>query len=103
MLAMNERQWHELNVGDKVSGLKKILDLQHTFALAYAAAGQPVDMAMFQSKNGSDEDAIMLFTPRAAAFASTVGAHPCRAPRRADVTLSFGDQRAWDISPWREA
>ncbi len=95
------QNWHELNIGDKVSALGKIIEMQDAFAKAFAAAGQPSEMAMFQVKNGSHEDAIVLFTPAASAFAASRGATASPAPRyRSDVTLLWGDQqKAWALIP----
>jgi hypothetical protein len=92
--------WYGLFLGNGADALAPRLRIQQSFLRAYAAAGQPINMAVFSKAETKDRahEVTLYFSPAAATFAKSLsGAAPCEKPTREGVGLEVGDQRCWDL------
>lgn len=74
--------WYGLFLGNGADALAPRLEIQKRFMLAYAAAGQPLDMAIFARSQVTDRahEVTLYFSPAAEGFAQALpGAAPCAA------------------------
>jgi len=90
--------WYGKFLGNGAAALKPTLEIQQKFLLAFAAAGQPDDMAIF-SKSGitdaGDSEVTLYFSPAAASFAKTIqGVAPSEKPTLENLGLLVGNSPA---------
>jgi hypothetical protein len=87
--------WFSKNLGNGVVALGPTQDIMNAFTPLFAAAGLPIDMALF---SGHDErrNIIIYFSPGASKLANICGAQPCEKPGREDLALLVGHSGAWE-------
>jgi hypothetical protein len=93
-------KWYGLFLGSGANCVAERLRIQLAFLPAFAAAGEPDEMAIFSHAGFTDASAhevTFYFSPAASAFAKTLsGAAPCEKPSREDLGLELGNRPgAW--------
>lgn len=89
--------WYSKALGDGVAALAPSLRIQELFFPLFAAAGQPLEMAVFSRYDRRANVVTVYFSPRAAKLASLFNASPCAMPEATGIGLLVGDQRCWDL------
>lgn len=89
--------WFSRVLGDGIDAHDPSTRILSAFLPVFAAAGQPLDMAVFSCYALESNLVTIYFSPAAANLALTYGATPCDTPRSAGLSLLAGDQRAWDF------
>ena len=95
--------WYTIHLGEPIDNL--IADaalglLDEIFAVEFAHAGGPPDMAIFkrlESENRLHCDLVLYFSPAAREAADWVDAEPCEKPARAGLYLLAGNAEAWSL------
>lgn len=89
--------WFSKDLGDGMQAFTPTGVIQTTFFPMFAAAGCPIDMAVFTRYDLDRNVVTAYFSPSASQLARIFGAQPCEKPTRDEhLSLSCGDQRAWD-------
>lgn len=92
--------WYSINLGDGMMAPTPTAEIEEAFLQAFAAAGQPADMAVFtrpESEGRLHCEVIAYFSPGAREVAMAFDAEPCEKPARAGLGLMAGDDRAWRV------
>ena len=88
--------WFSKDLGDGMAAYDPRLQIMDAFVPMFAAAGCPIDMAVFSRYDLRTNVVTVYFSPRASELAGIFGAQPCEKPSRDDLCLSVGDVRAWE-------
>ena|SRR5258708_3320164 len=90
----SSEQWYGLFLGSGDDALPRRLQIQSAFIVAYAAAGQPKNMAIFSKSGVTDAGAhevTLYFSPATASFAKSIaGVAPCDKPSLDGLGLEIG-------------
>ena len=87
--------WYSKDLGDGVEANAPSTQIQEAFIPIFAAAGNPVDMAVFSRYDLEANVVTVYFTPTAEPLAQMFGAAPCEKPEQdGKLALLVGDQRA---------
>jgi hypothetical protein len=92
--------WHSISLGDGIMAAMPIAEIEKAFLQAFAAAGRPIEMAVFtrpESEGRLHCEIFAYFSPASAAVAEAFDAEPCAKPTRAGLGLLAGDERAWSV------
>lgn len=90
--------WFSQQLGDGVWAYDPKEQIRKQFAPLFAAAGRPVDMAVFtrhELEGRLQCEVVAYFSPAAAALAQTLGAQPCNKPTHNDLDLLAGEMASW--------
>lgn len=90
--------WFSKSLGDGMTAYEPSDEVEKAFLPLYAAAGKPVDMAVFtrfDSEGRLQCEVTAFFSPAAAEVARSVGAAPCMPPPRDGLILLIGDIGSW--------
>lgn len=88
-------QWHSKEIGDGIEAAAPRYQIQEAFAPIFAAAGCPMNMAVFSRYDTEKNIVTVYFSPGAEVLAKTFGASPCEKPKKEEgFGLLVGDQRA---------
>ncbi|MDP2024849.1 hypothetical protein [Sulfuriferula sp.] len=87
-------QWYSKDLGDGIDANTPSHLIQEAFLPLFAAAGQPIDMAVFSRYDLEKNIVTAYFSPGAAALAKMFGAQACEKPKRENsLRLLVGDQQ----------
>jgi len=92
--------WFSQQLGDGVWAFAPKEDIRERFAPLFAAAGQPVDMAVFtrhELEGRLQCEVVAYFSPAAANLAQALGAQPCEKPTPNDLDLLAGEAACWPV------
>ena len=92
--------WFSQQLGDGVWAFAPKNDIREQFAPLFAAAGRPVDMAVFtrHALEGRLQcEVVAYFSPAAAVLAQALGAQPCDKPTHHDLDLLAGEVASWAV------
>lgn len=92
--------WFSQQLGDGVWAYAPKDQIREQFAPLFAAAGQPVDMAVFtrhELEGRLQCEVVAYFSPASAALAQALGAQPCNKPTHNDLDLLAGDAASWAV------
>jgi hypothetical protein len=92
--------WYSLSLGDGMMAPTPASEIEAAFLQAFAAAGQPPEMAVFsrpESEGRLHCEVVAYFSPAAAAVAEAFDAEPCAKPVRTGLGLLAGDERSWPV------
>ena len=87
--------WFSKNLGDGVTAYAPTNQIMNAFTPLFAAAGLPLDMAVF-SGHDQERNVIIYFSPRATDLAKIFGAQMCEKPQKDGLSLLVGQQQAWE-------
>jgi len=87
-------QWYSKDLGDGVQAFTPTTQIQEAFIPAFAAAGQPIDMAVFSRYDLEANFVTVYFSPTTASLAKNFNATPCKKPSFERLGLLVGDQRS---------
>ncbi len=91
-------QWYSRDLGDGVSANAPSQTIQNAFLPMFAAAGQPIDMAVFSRYDLEKNVVSVYFSPNAEVLAKMFEATACEKPNRENrLVLLVGDARCWDL------
>ncbi|MGA2331313.1 MAG: hypothetical protein ABSG75_06085 [Syntrophales bacterium] len=91
-------QWYSKDLGDGREAYAPSDQIQTAFLLLFAAAGQPIDMAVFSRYDLEKNIVTVYFAPGASALAEMFGAQPCEKPGKdGRLSLLVGDARCWQL------
>lgn len=90
-----ELMWCSKDLGDGVAAIAPSQQIQKAFLLLFAAAGHPIDMAVFSRYDLEKDVVTVYFSPGAIALAKMFGATPSEKPPNDEyLSLLVGDQRS---------
>lgn len=92
--------WFSQPLGDGVWAYTPKEQIREQFAPLFAAAGRPVDMAVFtrhELEGRLQCEVVAYFSPAAAALAQELGAQPCEKPTHNDLDLLAGETACWAV------
>ena len=92
--------WFSQQLGDGVWAYAPKDQIREQFAPLFAAAGHPVDMAVFtrhELEGRLQCEVVAYFSPAAAALARELGAQPCEKPTFNDLDLLAGNASSWGV------
>lgn len=90
--------WYSKDLGDGIEANAPSTQIQEAFIPLFAAAGNPVDMAVFSRYDRQANVVTVYFSPSAEQLAAIFGAAPCEKPKmEGRLALLVGDQRAIDF------
>ena len=92
--------WYSVSLGDGVVAPAPSAEIEERFEMIFAAAGRPLDMAVFTRPESEGRlycEVIAYFSPAAAEVARAFDAKPCVRPARAGLGLLAGDEKAWEV------
>lgn len=91
--------WHWLSLGDGMGADISLAQIEALFQPFSAAAGRPVEMAVFTRRDEGELHCQMTayFAPAASGIAHAFGALPCPRPPRAGLEIAAGDERCWAV------
>ncbi len=92
--------WFSQSLGDGVWAYTPKEQIREQFAPLFAAAGRPVDMAIFtrhELEGRLQCEVVAYFSPAAAALAQELGAQPCEKPTHNELDLLAGDASSWTV------
>ena len=92
--------WYSVGIGDGIMAAEPSEEILALFSQVFAAAGMPVEMAVFtrhESEGRLHCEVVAYFSPAALKIANAFDAEPCEKPVRAGLGLLAGDERAWSI------
>jgi len=88
-------QWYSKDLGDGIDANAPSGRIRETFLPLFAAAGCPIDMAVFSHYDLETNMVTAYFSPGASVLAKTFGASPCEKPKKVKgFGLLVGDQRS---------
>ena len=91
-------QWFSKDLGDGVQSRAPSNQIQEAFIPLFAAAGQPIDMAVFSRYDLKNNVVTIYFSPGASALANMFGGTACEKPKNEGrLALLVGDGRCWDL------
>ena len=87
--------WYSKDIGNGIEAYEPSNQIQDAFLPLFAAAGNPVDMAVFSRYDLRANVVTVYFSPAAAELAQTFSAIPCEKPSFENhLALLVGDQRS---------
>lgn len=97
--------WYSTDLGDGTQAFAPTNAILESFIPIFAAAGAPIDMAVFSRYDLGRNVVTVYFSPGAATMAQMYGATPCEKPgrdtpdesRHGRLGLLAGDQRCWEL------
>ena len=92
--------WFSQPLGDGVWAYAPKEQIREQFAPLFAAAGSPLDMAVFtrhELEGRLQCEVVAYFSPAAAALAQGLGAQPCEKPTSNDLDLLAGEAASWAV------
>lgn len=92
--------WYSISLGDGMMADIPGTQIEDAFRQSFAAAGRPVEMAIFtrpESEGRLHCEVIAYFSPAAREVALAFDAEPCEKPVRTGLGLFVGDERAWSV------
>ena len=92
--------WYAMSLGDGVTALEPLSDLESRFRAAFEQAGRPKDMAVFtrhESEGRLHCELMVYFSPAARAVAQALGAQPCGGPLPQGLSLLAGPVESWPL------
>lgn len=98
--AVTRNHWYSLSLGDGITAPMLSAEIEHRFQQLFAAAGRPLEMAVFtrpESEGRLHCEVIAYFSPAAAELAEAFDSLPCRRPERTGLGLLAGDAQAWSV------
>lgn len=97
-MSANSNQWHSKDLGDGVDALAPSHQIQQAFLPLFAAAGQPIEMAVFSRYDREKNIVTVYFSPSAFDLAKINNAIPCDKPKNENgLGLLVGDQRCLQV------
>ena len=88
-------QWYSKDLGDGIDANAPSGQIQEAFPPLFAAAGAPLDMAVFSHYDLEKNVVTVYFSPGASVLAKTFGAAPCEKPKKVKgFGLLVGEQRS---------
>ena len=91
-------QWYSKDLGDGIDANSPTKAIQNAFHPLFAAAGCPINMAVFSRYDLEKNVVTAYFSPGASALANMFGAIPCEKPKKENgLSLSAGDQRCLEL------
>src|SRR5262249_38802954 len=92
--------WYSVSLGDGMIAPSPSAEIEDAFAPAFAAAGNPAEMAVFtrpESEGRLHCEVMAYFSPAAQAIAKAFEARPCKKPERSGLGLLAGDPGCWSV------
>lgn len=92
--------WYALNLGDGVTALEPLSDLESRFRAAFEQTGRPKDMAVFtrhESEGRLHCEFMVYFSPAARAVGLALDAKPCGRPSPRGLSLLAGSAESWPL------
>jgi len=90
-------EWYSKDLGDGVQAFAPSGQILEAFIPAFAAAGQPIEMAVYSRYDLKANVVTVYFSPAAASLAKTFDATSCEKPSFERLGLLVGDQRSVGI------
>lgn len=93
-------RWYAMSLGDGVTALEPLRDVENRFRAASEQAGRPRDMAVFtrhESEGRLHCELMVYFSPAARAVAQALGAQPCARPSPQGLSLLAGPAESWSL------
>lgn len=90
--------WFSKQLGDGILSYESKDHIQTMFPALFAAAGQPMDMAVFtrhELEGRLQCEVVAYFSPAAQTLARQLGAKTCEKPFPSDLDLLAGDPGCW--------
>jgi hypothetical protein len=92
--------WYSKELGDAIAASMPSAEIEQAFQQAFAAAGKPLNMAVFTRQESEGRlhcEVTAYFSPAAKDVAHTFDARPCERPALNSLALLAGDTLSWTV------
>jgi hypothetical protein len=94
------KPWYCLSLGDGMMAPMPTAEIEEAFVDAFAAAGSPLEMAVFTRPEADSRlhgEVMAYFSPAAHKVAEAFDAEPCGKPARVGLGLLAGMEECWSV------